>query len=222
MSRPTSASRDCSSPAGCRDGQAGSVPLGRQGQRPLDEVYTGLAAQRHDGVPLDSRVTYIVVARPPLDMAVSLYHQGDNLERFPNARTCRPTRAGVAALLDRPGGRTSSGTDSLPGVLWHLSDAWSRCAEPNVVLVHYDDLIDDLEAAMRHLAVRLAITVPDTAWPELVEAATFGSMRPHADRLAPDTAGAPRPCGALPARSVRLGQRSAHRRRAGPPPLTRG
>ena len=34
-----------------------------------------------DGIPLDPRATYIVVARHPLDMAVSLYHQGDNLDR---------------------------------------------------------------------------------------------------------------------------------------------
>src|SRR5690242_13705510 len=58
---------------------------------PRDEVVGRLEAQRHrrfikthtplDGVPLDPRATYIVVARHPLDMAVSLYHQGDNLDR---------------------------------------------------------------------------------------------------------------------------------------------
>ena len=35
--------------------------------------------------------------------------------------------------------------DSLPGVMWHVSDAWARRAEPNVVLAHYDDLRRDLE-----------------------------------------------------------------------------
>jgi aryl sulfotransferase len=55
---------------------------------PQQEVYDHLAAQRHrrfikthtplDGVPLDARVAYIVMARHPLDMAVSLYHQSDN------------------------------------------------------------------------------------------------------------------------------------------------
>jgi hypothetical protein len=57
---------------------------------PEDEVYTRLAAQRHrrfikthtplDGIPIDARVTYIVVARHPLDVAVSLYHHADNLD----------------------------------------------------------------------------------------------------------------------------------------------
>ena len=58
---------------------------------PREQVYARLAAQQHrrlikthtplDGIPLDSRATYIVTARHPLDMAVSLYHQGDNIDR---------------------------------------------------------------------------------------------------------------------------------------------
>ena len=33
--------------------------------------------------------------------------------------------------------------------MWHLSDAWARRGEPNVLLVHYDDLLADLEGQMR-------------------------------------------------------------------------
>jgi hypothetical protein len=57
---------------------------------PLAEVLSALAAQRHrrfikthtplDGLPLDPRVTYVVVARHPLDAAVSLYHHYANLD----------------------------------------------------------------------------------------------------------------------------------------------
>ena len=73
-----------------------------------------------DGIPLDPRATYIVVARHPLDMAVSLYHQGDNLDRERIRRAHRPAATGrtavsaaaaarVAARLDRPGRRTRGG-----------------------------------------------------------------------------------------------------------------
>ena len=58
---------------------------------PLDVVLDRLEGQRHrrvikthtplDGIPLDDRATYIVVARHPLDAALSLYHQGANLDR---------------------------------------------------------------------------------------------------------------------------------------------
>lgn len=58
---------------------------------PRQEVLDRLEAQHHrrfikthtplDGIPLDPRATYIVVGRHPLDTAVSLYHQGDNIDR---------------------------------------------------------------------------------------------------------------------------------------------
>jgi aryl sulfotransferase len=67
--------------------------------------------------------------------------------------------------------------------MWHLSDAWARRGEPNVLLVHYDDLLADLEGQMRWLAGRLGIAVPEQAWPALTQAATFERMRDHADTL---------------------------------------
>ncbi|GGS70007.1 glycolipid sulfotransferase [Planobispora rosea] len=178
---------------------------------PEEEVYARLAAQRHrrfvkthtplDGVPVDERATYIVVARHPLDMAVSLYHQGDNIdgERL-RALTDQPEPAGPPApkpslrewLLRWIGKDVSPAEemDSLPGVMWHLSDAWERrLRQPNVLLVHYDDLLADLEGEMRGLARSLDVDVPEEVWPALVEAATFDSMRSRADRLAPNTAG---------------------------------
>jgi len=84
---------------------------------------------------------------------------------------------------------------SLPGVMRHLSLAWARRGEPNVVLVHYDDLLTDLDGQMRHLAGRLGITVPAQAWPALVSAATFERMRSRTDILPPP----PRPpAGVMP------------------------
>jgi aryl sulfotransferase len=58
--------------------------------------------------------------------------------------------------------------DSLPGVRWHLSDAWTRRAEPNVLLVHYDDLAADLDAEMRRIAAYLELPVDELSWPNLV------------------------------------------------------
>jgi hypothetical protein len=79
--------------------------------------------------------------------------------------------------------------ESLPRVMWHLSDAWARRDEPNVLLVRYDDLAADLAGQMRGIAGRLGIAVPESAWPALTEAATFQRMRDHADRLVPAAAG---------------------------------
>jgi len=145
-------------------------------------------------------------------MAVSLYHQGDNLDRerlrqltgqpAPDqpandrpdpART--PVRDWLVSWIDRDVAPEDE-LDSLPGVMWHLSDAWARRDRPNIVLVHYADLLTDLEREMRRLAARLEITVPAKIWPALIEAATFERMRLRADRLAPDPSGVLRARGA--------------------------
>jgi hypothetical protein len=175
---------------------------------PADEMYARLAAQEHrrfikthtplDGVPRDAEAFYVVVARHPLDMAVSLYHQGDNIDRVRlselTGSPVHPTaeRPAVDAWLSRwitadPDPRQH--LDSLPGVLRHLTDAWARRHEPNVRLVHYDDLLSDLPGEMRGLAGWLGERVPEERWPELVRAATFGEMRRRADELTPNPSG---------------------------------
>jgi aryl sulfotransferase len=174
--------------------------------RPLDQVLDRLQAQQHrrfikthtplDGVPLDPRAGYIVVARDPLDQAVSLYHQGDNLDRAAMSRLTgqpmppsRPRPALHDWLLDwiERDDPPAESLDDLPGVIWHLTDAWNRRAEPNVILVHYDDLSRDLDGQMRLLAGWLGIEVDEQRWPALVDAAGFVRMREQAARIAPGT-----------------------------------
>jgi aryl sulfotransferase len=176
---------------------------------PREQVYAELAAQEHrrfikthtplDGIPLDPRATYIVTARDPLDMAVSLYHQGANLDRervrqltgqpepATSPRPPKPLHEWLVGWIARDKDPRQD-LDSLSGVLWHLSDAWARRHEPNVLLVHYDDLSADLPGQMRWLAGRLGIEVPEQAWPSLVQAASFEAMCGRADQLVP-TAG---------------------------------
>jgi hypothetical protein len=175
---------------------------------PVEDVVRRLEAQRHrrfvkthtplDGVPLDPRATYVVVARHPLDMAVSLYHQGDNIDR---ARLAELTGSPARPRAARPDLHTwllqwvdadvspHDQMDSLPGVMHHLGDAWARRDAGNVVLVHYDDLLADLEAQMRRLARQLGAAVPDGSWPQLADAATFARMRERADTTTPNPLG---------------------------------
>ncbi len=70
--------------------------------------------------------------------------------------------------------------------LHHPLDAWNRRGEPNVRLVHYEDLCADLEGQMSALAQWLDITVNAAVWPQLVRAATFDEMKGRAADLAPD------------------------------------
>lgn len=177
---------------------------------PRDEVVGRLEAQQHrrvikthtplDGLPLDPRATYVVVGRHPLDLAVSLYHQAANIDRdrlrtltgepgpSEPSRPRAPLTEWLLDWVDRDVA-PSDQLDSLPGVLWHASDAWPRRGERNVELLHYDDLSADLAGQMRRLADRLGIEVPRDRWPALVAAASFASMRAGAVRAAPDSSG---------------------------------
>ena len=176
--------------------------------RPVDEVFAQLAQQRHrrfvkthtplDGLPSDTGVTYLAVGRDPRDVAVSLHHHGDNLDRGVIARLLgeHPSEAGAAA--ERPNDRAMflawmanqdsplENLDSLRGLTWQQSVAWSRRQDSDVVLLHYSDLSRDLDGQMRSLADRLGIDVPERTWPALVDAATFNRMRQRADDLVPD------------------------------------
>ena len=95
------------------------------------------------------------------------------------------------ALLEWIGGDEGSRrySTSLPATMRHLSEAWTRRADPNVVLAHYDDLLSDLEGQMRRLADRFGIAVAEQSWPTLVEAATFERMRHRDDVLVPPPPG---------------------------------
>jgi aryl sulfotransferase len=175
---------------------------------PREQVYAQLAAQQHrrfikthtplDGIPLNPRASYIVTGRHPLDVAVSLYHHSGNIDRARLRQlTGQPEPAGpppprpplrdwlLSWIADDSEPRDQ--LDSLPGFMWHLSDAWARRSQPNVLLVHYDDLLADLDGQMRGLAGQLGMAVPPRVWPALVQAATFESMSGDADTLVPTT-----------------------------------
>jgi len=176
---------------------------------PVDEVYRRLAGQTNrriikthtplDGIVIDARVTYIVVGRHPLDSAVSLYHHSANIDRARQRELTGEAEPAVAAP-PRPDLHRwlrewidwdpdpHLYLDSIPGILWHATDAWERREQANVVLVHYEDLATDLEGSMRQLARRLGIEVESDLWPVLVGAATFAAMKNRAETTAPDPA----------------------------------
>ena len=79
--------------------------------RPKEEIFARLEGQQHrrfikthtplDGLPIDPRATYIVTGRHPLDSAVSLYYQGQNISRA-RSPTHAATRTGPGAGMLGP------------------------------------------------------------------------------------------------------------------------
>ena len=181
--------------------------------RPLDEVLADLGGQTHrrfikthtplDGLPFDDRVTYICVSRDPRDVAVSWDSHYSNL----NLATILALREAVVGAVDLdellagapppPAGsareRFWSWVDPVvPGwaisdleiMLHHLDTFWQVRDRPNIMLLRYEDLLDDLEGQMRYIADRLGIGIAETVWPDLVQAATFEDMKGQASELA--------------------------------------
>lgn len=181
--------------------------------RPIEAVYAQLGAQRHrrfikthtplDGLPLDDRATYVVVARDPRDMYVSLFHQAGNIDRDVVRRLLghaapvateapTPKRPDLhRALLDWIDGDATpqEQMDSIRGVMWHLSDAWARRHEPTSSSSTMATLQRDLEGQMRRLAALLDINAAEATWRSLVDAARFEQMRGQAERLVPSADG---------------------------------
>ncbi len=182
-----------------------------------DEVFAQLGAQTHrrfikthtplDGILIADGVTYVSVGRDPRDVVLSMLNHRSNMD-FDSLLDARSKAVGlddVAELLaagprpepeseldavwawvDNPADVTVSGS-SLRSLVRHMNTVWPVRNDPNVHLMHYDDLQSDLAGNMRRLATKLEIDVPDARWPELVEAATFASMKSRSAHLVPDS-----------------------------------
>jgi hypothetical protein len=175
--------------------------------RPLDEVTRVLDAQRHrrfikthtplDGLPQVPGVSYVVVGRDPRDAAVSMDHHRSNLDDRLINRLLGSGEEAPAGPPEPPASRRErvlrwiheqrpETFNSLRSMVRHLGQAWNRRDDPAVILTHHADLSRDLAGQMRRLADRLGIEVSQNRWPDLVEAATFASMRARAGQVVPD------------------------------------
>jgi aryl sulfotransferase len=65
---------------------------------------------------------------------------------------------------------------------------WRERTSPNLLMVHYNDLKEDLPGEMRRIADFLEIDVPAAVLPELARAASFEAMKSDGDALMPKVA----------------------------------
>ena len=164
-----------------------------------------------DGLPRADGVSYLCVGRDPRDAAISWDNHARNLNleailamRAATVGSQPPGAAGggpppAAPAVPDPSAPPSTELDrfwawaddpdmstGLAALLHHLTTFWRERHAPDVVLLHYDDLKQDLAGQMRQLAGRLGIEVPEERWPQLVRWATFETMRGNADVLTPE------------------------------------
>ncbi|ROO51225.1 sulfotransferase domain-containing protein [Micromonospora sp. Llam0] len=175
------------------------------------DVFAFYEAQQHrriikthtpfDGLPIHDGVTYLAVGRDPRDVALSWDAHFQNTD-YDVVLKLRDEAVGnddlTGELTDDAPPQLDSEYDrfwawmehpdvqiGLPSMLHHMSGFWAERERSNVLLLHYDELKADLAGQMRAIAKQLGIEVPEQRWPELVEAATFDSMRDRAKEFAP-------------------------------------
>ncbi len=177
---------------------------------PIAVIRDRLAGQEHrrfikthvplDGLPLDDRVTYVVVGRDPRDVWLSMREHGENLDlqrmvsivaaNLGEEALARRAAASLpydsfAEAVAAPAG--SSQTAAHPAhVLHHLRTGWDRRAQDNVVLMHYADLRSEVIGEMATLARTLGFPQSDARIRELAGHSSFGRMRERAEQLAPE------------------------------------
>ncbi len=178
--------------------------------RPLEPILEALEAQQHrrfikshlalDGLVYRPDVRYIVVGRDARDVFMSLYnHYSGHTPLLHQLLNEVPGRVGPPIphcpedihWLWRQWiqlGWFEWEHDGWPywSHLHHTRTWWDHRELPNILLVHYNDLLADLEGEMRRVAAYLGIEPDADAWPRLVDAATFGSMKRNADQIMPN------------------------------------
>ena len=183
---------------------------------PAEAVMKEIEAQAHrrflkshlpfDGLPIHDEVRYIHVGRDGRDACMS-YHNHctalapETLAKLDHEGLQDPT---VGRPYPRPPadpaaffrnwitqGTVPGQDDGLPFLSFFrfVRPWWEQRARPNLLLVHYNDLKDDLAGEMRRVADFLGISVPASLWPELVAAAGFEAMRREGATLMGSVAG---------------------------------
>ncbi|MEX0286442.1 MAG: sulfotransferase domain-containing protein [Paracoccaceae bacterium] len=164
---------------------------------PIDDMNARLAAQTHrrfikshapmDGIIWWEDAVYLAVCRHPLDMYFSLLKHGENQTDPVDNPIYNVDRAqSFDYWLNEPLRPDPTNNTILSAAVHHFKSfrKWQHLS--NVHLLHYADMTRDLHTEMSKVAVALDISHPPELMDQLVEAATFDSMKKNAEKHAPE------------------------------------
>jgi len=152
-----------------------------------------------DGLPYHEEIKYLVVGRDPRDVFMSLlHHWGSHTPQFYEMINA-PGRPGpeFPHFEDAPNklfrqwmtrGWFEWESDGYPywSMLHHMKTWWEFRHLPNIELVHYNDLREDLDGEMRRIAKYLEIDVPAEKWDAVVEACQFETVKANPEKIIVD------------------------------------
>lgn len=174
---------------------------------PLDEMISQLEAQNHrrcikshlplDGLPYFPQVKYVAVGRDIRDVFMSMWNHYSNFtpefyEKVNNlpGHVGEPLSPAPEDIRDFWEGWINRGkfaweSQGYPfqSSLHHLQTWWNYRHLPNILLVHYNDLLTDLACEIRRVADYLNIAVTEEMLASIAEAVTFANMKTNAEQL---------------------------------------
>jgi aryl sulfotransferase len=178
--------------------------------RDIDSVIERLDSQNHrrfikthlplDGLPYYSQVKYIVTGRDARDVCMSLWnHYSNYTEAFHNRVNTVPGRVGPPLPLCPGDVRTfwrnwiSRGwfdweSDGYPfwTNLGHTQSWWDYRQLPNILFVHFADLLNDLSGEIRRIADYLNIEISDESLAFVTNAVRFPAVKANAQKVIPN------------------------------------
>ncbi|MCP4381738.1 MAG: sulfotransferase domain-containing protein [Hyphomicrobiales bacterium] len=174
----------------------------------LNEIRTRLRGQAHrrcvkshvpiDGIPFDGAVRYIVVGRDPRDVFMSLWNHYSHYNAAAYAEfndtpgrvgdPCPPCPDDVRTFwswwIKR--GWFDEDTEGYP--FWsnfrHIQSWWDFRHLPNILFVHYNDLLARPKTEISRIADFLDIGCSDSVRDTIADAVSFRSMKAAADEIA--------------------------------------
>jgi len=164
---------------------------------PIDEMNARLEAQTHrrcikshsplDGVIYWPDALYFAVFRHPLDVYFSLLKHGENQQEPVDnpIYNVDPVKS-FDAFLNEPFQVDPTNNTTFEGIVHHYKSFLKWQHLPNIHLFHYMDMSRDLAAQMDRFAVAMGVNHPAALMAELVQGATFDSMKKNAELFAPE------------------------------------
>ncbi|HWF00204.1 MAG TPA: sulfotransferase domain-containing protein [Caulobacteraceae bacterium] len=164
-----------------------------------------------DALPVWDTVRYIHVGRDPRDARLSWKNHDEGFLPEVKAQIGARAMAAAAAAGAAPSGPPPAPPEDPGAYLMQWIDDqeaglggpgagaasflgfersyWEERRRPNLLLVHYNDLKEDLGGEMRRISDFLEIPTPESLMPALVRGAAFETMKQNGDAMFPELKG---------------------------------
>lgn len=150
-----------------------------------------------DGLPYFPQIKYIVVNRDARDIFMSFWNHYSNFTDAARKRLNESSHLVGNPMPPAPEnihkgwqnwmtkGWFEWETEGYPwwSCLRHVQTWWDFRRLPNILHVHYNDLLHDLEGEIRRVADYLDIVIPEELVAPIVESVTFDSMKQQGEQI---------------------------------------